>query len=117
MTNMIKTAALTAALALGATAATANNFGFQTTVDDNDAITLNMINADAAGFVVIYDYSGGEFGDIVGQAEVAMGANDDVVVPLQPTASEDLAAVLYAGPITNPMEADAWIELDVSDDS
>ena len=118
MNTMLKTAALTAALALGSSAAYANNFGFQTQVDDSNSITLDLVTADADGFVVIYDYDGGEFGDIVGQAPVQMGANADVIVPLDgDTMAADLAAVLYAGPITTPMEADAWIELDVENDS
>ena len=118
MNTMLKTAALTAALALGSTAASANNFGFQTQVDEGNAITLDLVTADADGFVVIYDYNGGDFGEIVGQAPVQMGANADLIVPLAAdTMSADLAAVLYAGPITTPMEADAWIALDVDDES
>ena len=119
MNTLIKTTALTAALALGSTAALAtNSFGFQTSVDDSNSIELNLVNSAADGFVVIYDYDGGEFGEIVGQAEVTAGANADLLIPLDGTTqADDLAAVLYAGPITNPMEADAWIELDVEMDS
>lgn len=118
MNTMMKTAALTAALTLGATAVAANNFGFQTTVDDSNSIELNLVNADADGFVVVYDYNGGTFGEIIGQAPVTAGANADLLIQLDGAATaEDLAVVLYAGPITTPMEADAWIELDVSDDS
>ncbi|MEY1555839.1 hypothetical protein AB3Y40_09415 [Yoonia sp. R2331] len=118
MNTLMKTTALAATLALGTTAAYANNFGFQTLVEDNNTIELNLVTSDADGFVVIYDYAGGEFGEVLGTVEVSEGANDDLVVPLDPAANTtDIAAVLYAGPITTPMEADAWITLDVSDDS
>ena len=118
MNTFVKATAIAATLALGATASVAApNFGFQTKVDDDNAINLNLINTDAEGFVVVYDYTGGEFGDVLGTTPLAAGSNPDVRVILDAANTASLiAAVVYTGPITNPMEADAWIELEVDDD-
>ena len=115
MNTLMKSTALAATIAMTATTAFANNaFGFQTKVDDSSNIELDLVTASADGFVVLYDYSGGEFGEVLGTAEVLAGANDDVIIPVLPTANTDqMAAVLYAGPITTPMESDAWINLEV----
>lgn len=117
MKNLMKTAALVAVLGASTTAATAAGFGYQTTVDDSGAITLNLVRADEAGVVVIYDYTGGEFGDVLGTADLNAGVNPDVVIPLDNNIAQDLAAVIYAGPMSEPSMAANWIELDVSDNS
>lgn len=115
MTNLMKTTAFAAILGVSATAASAAGFGFQTTVSDDSAITLDLVRADDAGVVVIYDYTGGEFGDVLGTADLNAGANDDVIIPLDNNIAQELAAVIYAGPMTEPSMAVNWIELDVSD--
>lgn len=118
MNTFMKATAVAATLAIGATASfAAPNFGFQTRVSDDNSIDLRLINTDAEGFVVVYDYSGGEFGEVMGMQPLAAGANPDVTVTLDPAIQTALmAAVVYTGPVTNPMEADAWIELEVDED-
>ncbi|SEW42561.1 hypothetical protein SAMN04488515_2977 [Cognatiyoonia koreensis] len=115
MTNLMKTAAFAAVLGMSATAATAAGFGFQTTVNDDSAITLDLVRADEAGVVVIYDYTGGEFGDVLGSADINAGANTDVIIPLDNNIAQELAAVIYAGPMSEPSMAANWIELDVTE--
>jgi hypothetical protein len=116
MTNLMKTTAFAAAIALAGTAATAESyFGQQYAVDGDSAITLELVTAENAGMVAIYDYTGGEFGDLLGMVEVNAGANDEVVIPLDNNIAKELAAVLYAGEITTPGESAAWIELEVED--
>lgn len=117
MTNFMKTTAFAAAMALTTTGAFAAGFGYQTLVDSNGSITLQLVRADEAGVVVIYDYTGGEFGDVLGSEEIAAGANVDLMVMLENNAAQDLAAVIYAGPMTEPSMAVNWIELDVRDDN
>lgn len=71
----MKTIALTAAaLALTATTAAANSFGFQETVEDRNSIELELVTADADGVVEIYDLHG----DLLGSTMVSAGANADV---------------------------------------
>ncbi len=113
----MKTTAFAAIMALMTTGASAAGFGYQTLVDSNGSITLQLVRADEAGVVVIYDYTGGEFGEILGSSEIAAGANVDLMVMLENNAATDLAAVIYAGPMTEPSMAVNWIELDVRNDS
>ena len=118
MKNFMKSTALVASLALGATAAAANGtFGFQTTVEDDSSITIDLVRAPDAGVLAIYDYTGGEFGDLLGTADLEAGANDDVIVPLDVNQAQTLAAVIFAGDISSPDMAAGWVELEVSDDS
>ncbi|SFS19644.1 DUF7282 domain-containing protein [Yoonia litorea] len=117
MFNFMKTAAVVAALGTGTTAAADGWFGLQETVEDNGSITLDLIRTDAAGFVAIYDYSTGEFGEMLGMAELNAGANADVPVNLELNSAETLAAVIFEGEIGDPAIATNWIELDVSEDS
>jgi len=117
MTNIIKTTALIAALSIGTTAVANGTFGFQTTVADDDSITIDLVRASDAGVLAIYDYSSGEFGDLLGMTELNAGVNDDVVVTLETNTADQLAAVIYAGDVTTPDMAAGWMELDVSDDS
>ena len=117
MTNFAKTTALVAALGMGSAAAADGWFGLQSTVDDNSSITLDLVRTDADGFVAIYDYSTGEFGEMLGMAEVNAGANADVNVPLDVNVAQTLAAVIFEGEIGDPAIATGFIELDVAEDS
>ena len=115
MTNFMKTTALAALLAASTTAATAAGFGIQTTVDNDSSITLDRVRADADGVVVIYDYSMGEFGEILGSSDLSSGSNIDVMITLDVNTATTLAAVIYEGPMSEPSMAVDWIELDISD--
>lgn len=117
MTNLMKSVAAAALIAASTTVATAAGFGIQTTVEDDSSITLDRVRADADGVVVIYDYSGGDFGAVLGSADLNSGANVDVRVQLDPNIAQTLAAVIYEGPMTEPSMAVDWIELDISDES
>lgn len=117
MNNLIKAAAVTSALALAGTSAYANNaFSFQETVMDDSTITINNVTAEGPGIVVIYDYHTGEFGEVLGMTDVSKGANTDLRINLGTPPVNDIAAVLYVGDVSTPAYADAWIELDVSED-
>ena len=117
MFNFAKTTALVAALGMGTTAAADGWFGLQETVDDNSSITLDLVRTDAEGFVAIYDYTTGEFGEMLGMAPLNAGANADVNVPLDLNTAQTLAAVIFQGEIGDPAVATGFIELDVSEDS
>jgi len=114
MFNLIKTTAAAAALTIAGSAAFANNsFGQQMDLDETSTIGIELVNSETAGTVVIYDYQGGEFGEVLGMAEVNAGANNDVRVILDQPAMDDVAAVLYNGEVTTPADSAAWIEIDI----
>lgn len=116
MTNFMKTTAFAAALTLaGTTAYAANEFAYQVTEMDGSTIEIEGVTSDADGFVVIYDYRGGEFGDVLGQETINEGANNDVRVVLGERPLGDVAAVLHLGEVTDPTQATAWIEIEVDD--
>lgn len=117
MNTFVKTTAIAAALTLGTAAAAESNFGLQTVVDNNNAITVDLVRTDAAGMLAIYDYSGGKFGEVLGTAPLTAGVNSTVKITLDNNASEELAAVIYEGDVTEPTMASGWMELSVSDDS
>lgn len=115
MNTILKNAALAAALVLGATSVTADNFGFQTQVDDDGAIMINLIRATEPG-VVVYDFTGGEIGDQLGMADVNAGANADVRVNLDNSTAKQVVAIVYAGEATTPDMGVAMMEFDVEAD-
>ena len=103
------------AAALGTAAIAENAFLYQEGDQMVSAteITINGVTAEADGTVVIYDYSTGEYGDMLGMTEVFAGANSDLIVPLQQPAVADVVAVLYAGEPTTPDMGVAMLEIDV----
>ncbi len=91
----IKTFALAAAaVAITASAASANTFGFQESVEDRNSIELNLVNTQSAGVVEIYNLKGGERGALLGATSVAAGANDDVRINIGNGYKTDVLAVL-----------------------
>ena len=140
MTNIMKSTALIAALSLGTAATAEGTFGFQTIEDDDSSIItqlqkfgqtqnflkrfgdrgvdeFDLVRTSSAGVLAIYDYSTGEFGELLGTADLNAGANADVNVTLDPNNANQLAAVIYEGEIQTPAMASGWMELDISDDS
>ena len=117
MKTLMKSAALVSAIALTSTAAVANSFALQDNVMDDMTVTIDLVTSDTDGYVVIYDYTGGEFGDALGMHEVNAGANDDVIITLDNNIAQEFAAVLYNGEVTMPSKSAAWIELDIKEDS
>lgn len=117
MKNLMKSTALVTALGFGTAAVADASFGFQTQVEDDSSIMIDLVRASEPGVLAIYDYSAGEFGDLLGTVEINAGANVDVIVPLDVNAANQLAAVVYEGEVSDPTMAAGWIELDVSDDS
>lgn len=117
MNNFMKSTAIVAALGMGTAAAAAGNFGFQTIVNDDSAITIDLVRTESAGILAIYDYSGGEFGDLLGTTELNAGANSDVNVTLDNNVAVELAAVIYEGELTTPTLASGWMELTVEEQS
>ncbi|WP_373634833.1 hypothetical protein [Yoonia sp. SS1-5] len=113
----MKTTAIVAALGMGSAAVAEANFGLQATVEDDSTITLDLVRTSESGILAIYDYSKGEFGDLIGTASLDAGVNTDVKVSLDPNGAQDVAAVIYEGELTTPSEASNWIELEVSEDS
>ena len=116
MTNLMKTTALVAALGMGTAAAADGTFGFQTTVEDDSTIMIDLVRTSEAGILAIYDYSTGDFGELLGFTELNAGANADVIVPVEHNGAEQLAAVIYEGDLSDPTMASGWMELDVSED-
>lgn len=94
LTKSILAAALVAGTATAATAGAANAIfpGAAQSIDTN--IELDLVTASANGTVDVYNYHGGERGQLLGSTDVTAGANNDVKIRLAPTASEDVLAVL-----------------------
>ncbi len=91
----IKTFALAAAaVAITATAASANSFGFQESVEDRNSINVELVKAEGAGTLSIYNLQGGERGALLGATMVSAGANGDVRVNVGNTYKTDVLAVL-----------------------
>ena len=112
MNTFMKSAALTAAIALtGSAAFAANEFALQDNVMDSTTVEISNVTTDGAGTVVLYDYHGGVFGEVLGMAEVVEGANANLLITMDKPATSDIAAVLYVGEVTTPQESAAWIEL------
>lgn len=116
MKMFMKAAAITATLGLATAASAAGMFGYQTTVSDDNSITIDLVNAAADGELVVYDYTGGEFGDVLGTAPLTSGANTEIVVTLSNNIAQDLAAVIYEGAMTEPTQASDFIVLEVVND-
>ena len=111
--------ASTAVATLLATSAMAQSEGYFTYIEgtpqeDSSVVELGGVTADVDGTVVIYDYQGGEFGDMLGSMAVSAGANSDVRIDVDEHTSSTLAAVLYAGEPTTPEDAVDWVEIDIS---
>lgn len=117
MKNLMKSTALVAALTMGTAATAAGSFGFQTTVEEDSTIMIDLVRTNEAGVLAIYDYSTGDFGELLGTVDLNAGANADVIVPLDVNRADTLAAVIYEGDLTEPTMASGWIELDVQEDS
>lgn len=108
--------ASTAAAALIATSAMAD--GYFTILEgasqmDDSTVELGTVTADMDGTVVIYDYHGGEFGDMLGSEMVSAGANSDVRVDVTPSGGTTVAAVLYNGEPTTPADAVDWVQIEL----
>lgn len=58
------------------------------------AIIIDTVRADNGGVLEIYEYHGGEMGDLLGSQELSPGANADVHVMLDRAACQDILAVL-----------------------
>ena len=119
--NILAAAAMGSAVAFGSMASAESTFGNQMVADmDAKVVTLDVVTADADGYVVIYDYTGGEIGEAFGHAEILMGANSEVVVGIDGNVVGDLLAVLYEGAYDETMMPDpatgtATLEIDVQD--
>lgn len=117
MFNKTLVSAAAIATLLGSAAAAESYFGYEGQQEQDTTIELGEVVSDGDGMVVIYDYTGGEFGDVLGEEPVNQGANADVRVQLGTEPSGDVAAVLYLGEMTTPDDAAAWIEIDVETDA
>lgn len=117
MTNFMKSAALVTLLGLGfGTAATAQStFGFQQKIEDDLSITIDLVRAESAGTLAVFDYSQGEFGELLGTTPLNAGVNSDVMVMLDINTASTIAAVIYKGEELTQDMILGWIELDVSD--
>ncbi len=82
MSNFIKISALATVAALGtASIASANNsFSFSPTLDSSSTLDLGIVRADAPAVVEVYNFQGGEVGELLGSTPVNAGANGDVRV-------------------------------------
>jgi len=98
MLNFRNTAVAALTTALLATSVSADSYFFnQMQIDDSSNFTIAGVTSDVDGQVVIFDYTGGEKGEILATAPVNQGANVDVVMTLSRVPSGDILAVLYEG--------------------
>ena len=94
------TFALAALAAIGtATVATADSsyFGLETVQEETSRLDIGTVRAGSDAVVEIYDFHGGEIGDLLGTEAVNAGANSNVFVNLGRTARNDVIAILKAG--------------------
>ena len=99
MTSSIKTLV---AAALVATAGSAAFAGPSYIISGNaqslnSAASLDLVRADSDATVYIYDFHGGQRGELLGSAPVKAGANSDVFINLKRPANGDAIAVLSNG--------------------
>ena len=94
MTRIIVIA--TAAVALSASVAAADSyFPYSSQFQDRKGVVeLDTVTADADGVVEIYNYHGGEIGDLLGSTDVMAGANTNTRVGLGNTPRTDAIALL-----------------------
>ena len=94
--TLIKSIALAAAtIAATASFASANNaFPTGETFEASDTFRFDVLRAEGAGVLAIYDYTGGERGRLLGTEDVRAGVNTDVKVNLGLGAFQDVLAVL-----------------------
>ncbi|QQA44558.1 hypothetical protein [Pelagovum pacificum] len=119
-TNILIASAAIAALGTAAAADSYFTYIDNEPQQADSTIELGEVVADADGTVVIYEYNGGEFGEMLGSTPVAAGANSDVEVNVGTAPQVDVAAVLYIGEMTDMMTPDtaaAWVEIDLEGDS
>jgi len=94
--TFVKTLALAAAtVASTASIASAYNaLPFGDSYEATDTLNLEVVRAEGAGVVEIYDFTGGQRGDLLGSEAVFAGANTDVKVDLGIAGNSDILAVL-----------------------
>lgn len=94
---MFKTVTLAAIVASAATVASADAsyiLDLNTNREAASSVNLETIRATSDGVVEIYDYHGGEQGELLGTKNVFAGANSDVRVQIGAASNDDLLAVL-----------------------
>ena len=84
-----------AAIAGSATIASAeNSFALAGTQPRSTMVHFDIVNTDAPGVVNIYDYHGHAVGDLLGFKSLKAGVNSDLLIRINPPASNDALAVL-----------------------
>ena len=112
---MIKIIATGLFLTAMTTAANAQNmFAFMGDQDATNTIIIEPINAEADGYVAVFDNHTGEVGELLGVARVYAGANRQLRVQTGRTIRQDVIAFLFAGDsFTDPANALDSVEIDI----
>jgi hypothetical protein len=93
MNIKIVSLALVAALgSVSAAAASESYFTFGNTISAKSTVDFDLVRAEGAGTVAIYDYTGGVKGVLLGMADVNSGANTDLKIAVPPNAAQQLLA-------------------------
>ena len=97
--TLIKSIALAAAtVAATASFASANNaFPTGETFEQTDVLNFDIVRAEGAGTVAIYDFHNGVRGALLGTEDVRAGVNTDVKIDLGLGGNKDIIAVLSVG--------------------
>ena len=98
-----------AAAALTASAAAADGYIDFTSErqDRGSVVALNTVTTDAGGVVEIYDFQGGEIGDLLGSKNVMAGANSNVRVNIgAPSQTDAIALLKVDGEVVATQEID-----------
>lgn len=91
----IKSIAIATAVALSASAASADSFfSIGETLEDRAVVDLGVVRAEANGVVEVYDFAGGKLGDLLGTTNVNAGANQSVRVDIGSHYLNDVVALL-----------------------
>lgn len=104
---MMKTLALAAAASVALASTASANFSFNEMDISGSTAELGQVTANGAGVVEIFEFHGGEKGDLLGSTNLAAGANYDVRVKLGQRPINDVIAVLSVdGQIVDTQEID-----------
>ncbi len=84
---------------------------------DKTYVQIDTMNLPADGVVAVYDYSGAEFGEMLGSEPVTAGINTDLRIAFSQPAIGRIALVYLVGTEDDPATAEGWMEIDVENGS
>jgi hypothetical protein len=93
--TLVAAATISAALATGLWAEA--HFAFGDYLESSSVLDLGLITTDEAAVVEIYDFAGGEKGELLGSTDLRAGANPNVRVNVGIPPRQDVLAIVMVG--------------------